>query len=77
MWKSKPSVFNKIIAHNMFVVPLLKPTYGILDQTNQEIKNIDIKTRKVLSMAGKFHINSDVDCLYIARSEGGRGLKAI
>ena len=28
-------------------------------------------------MTGNFHINSDVDCLYIPRSEGGRGLKAI
>ena len=28
-------------------------------------------------MTVNFHINSDVDCLYIPRSEGGRGLKAI
>ena len=28
-------------------------------------------------MIGNFHINNDVDCLYIPRSEGGRGLKAI
>ena len=28
-------------------------------------------------MLGNFPINSDVDCLYILRSEGGRGLKAI
>ena len=28
-------------------------------------------------MTGNFHINSDVDCLYIPRSEGRRGLKAI
>ena len=77
IWKSKLSAFNKTIAHNMFAVPVLKPTYGILDWTIQEIRNIDIKTRKILSMTGNFHINSDVDCLYIPRSEGGRGLKAI
>ena len=28
-------------------------------------------------MTGNFHVNSDVNCLYIPRSEGGRGLKAI
>ena len=28
-------------------------------------------------MTENFHINKDVDCLYIPRSEGGRGLKAI
>ena len=61
----------------MFAVPLLKPTYGILDWTIQEIRNIDIKIRKVLRMTGNFHINSHVDCLYIPSSEGGRGLKAI
>ena len=77
IWKSKLSAFNKTIVHNMFAVPLLKPTYGILDWTIQEIKNIDIRTRKVLSMTVNFQINSDVDCLYIPRSEGGRGLKAI
>ena len=77
IWKSKLSAFNKTIAHNMFAVPVLTPTYGVLDWTIQEITNIDIKTRKILSMAGNFHINSDVDCLYIPRSEGGKGLKAI
>ena len=67
----------KSIAHNLFAAPALKSTYGILDWTIQEIRNIDIKTRKVLSMNGNFHINSNVDCLYIPRSEGDRGLKAI
>ena len=61
----------------MFAVPVLKPTYSILDWTIQEIRNIDIKTRKVLSMTGNFHINSYVDCLYILRSQEGSGLKAI
>ena len=62
----------------MFAVPLLKPTYGILDWIIQEIRNIDIKTTtKKISMTGNFDINSDVECFYIPRSEGGRSLKAI
>ena len=69
IWKSKLSTFNKTIAHNMFAVPGLKPTCSILDWTIQEIRNIDIKTRKILTMTGNFYINSDVDCLYIPRSE--------
>ena len=56
---------------------MLTPTYGVLDWTIQEIRNIDIKIRKILSTTGNFHINGDVDCLNIPRSEGGRGLKAI
>ena len=61
----------------MFVVHVLKPIYSILDWTIQENRNIDIKTKKMLSMKGNFHINSDADCLYIPRSTGGRDLKAI
>ena len=63
--KSKLLAFNKTIAHNMFAVLLLKPTYSILDWTIQEIRNIDIKTRKVFSMTSNFHINSNVDSLHI------------
>ena len=36
IWKSKPSAFNKTITH-IFTVPVLKPTYSILDWTIQEI----------------------------------------
>ena len=69
--------FNKTIADNIFAVTVLKPTYGIYGWTIQEFRNNGIKTRKTLSMKGNFHINSDVNCLYIPRSEGARGLKAI
>ena len=42
-----------------------------------ETRNIDIKARKTLSLTGNFHINSDVECIYILVSEAGRALKAI
>ena len=45
IWKSKLLVFNKTIAHGMFAIPVLKPTYGILDCSIQKIRNIDIKTK--------------------------------
>ena len=38
---------------------------------------IDIKTRKLLSTSGSFHVNSDVDRLYCNRDVGGRGLNSI
>ena len=77
IWKSNLSAFNKMTAHNMFAVAVLTPTYGILDWTIEEIKNIDIKTRKLLNMTGNFHLNSDIHSLYLPRSEGGRGLRSI
>ena len=48
-WKSKLSTSSKTIAIIMFSIPVLKPTYGILDWTIQKIRKIDIKTRKILA----------------------------
>ena len=48
---------------------------GILDWTIQEIKDTDIRTRKILSVTGNFHSNSDVDRLFIGQNIGGRGLR--
>ena len=42
-----------------------------------ETRNIDIKARKTLSLTGNFHINSDVECIYILVSEADRALKAV
>ena len=61
IWSSELSTFNKTIVHNAFAPPDITPTIGILDWTIQEIKDIDIRTRKHLSVTGNFHPNSDVD----------------
>ena len=37
----------------------------------------DVMTRKILTMAGAFHVASDVDRLYVQRSEKGRRLTSI
>lgn len=47
IWKSKLPTFNKTIAHKIFTVPVLIPTFSILDWAIQKIKGIDIKTRKI------------------------------
>ena len=77
IWNSELSAYNKFIAHNAFAVPVITPTFGILNWTIHEIQQIDVKSRKVLTMSGNFHRNSDVDRLYISRKLGGRGLKSI
>ena len=63
-------------AHNAFADLVITPTIGILDWTIQEIKDIDTRTRNILSVTGNFHPNSDVDRLYIGRNIGGRGLRS-
>ena len=77
IWESELSGYHKHIAHNAYAVPVIVPTFGLLDWTKAEIKQIDIKTRKTLCMIGSFHRNSDVDRLYVQRKKGGRGLKSI
>ena len=42
-----------------------------------ELQAIDRKTRKLFTIYGALHPKSDVDRLYIARKEGGRGLISI
>ena len=77
IWTGELSAYNKRIAHNAFAVPVLIPTFGILDWTIQEIEHIDTQIRKILCMTGNFHRNSDVDRLYLQRKRGGRDLRSI
>ena len=77
IWRSELSTYKKHIAHNTFAVPVLIPTFGIIDWIIQEIKHIDTRTRKMLCMTGNFHRNSDVNWLYLQRRHGGRGFKSI
>ena len=77
IWKSELSSFNKVIAHNTFAIPVLTTTVEVIDWTIKEIKEIDIRTRRHLTLNGNFHQNGNVDKLYIPRSQGGRGIKMI
>ena len=47
----------------------------VIDWTVEEIKEIDITTRKHLTITGNFHPNGDVDKLYLPRSQGGKESK--
>ena len=77
IWLSELTNFNKMIAHNSFPIPIFTTTIKILDWTIKEINDVDVKTRKVLTMTDSFHPNSDIDKLYISRKSGGRGVKVI
>ena len=55
----------------------MTPTFGILDWTLQNVKDIDIRTRKILNRTSNFNRNSNIDPLYIPRSMGGTGLKSM
>ena len=42
--------------------------------TKEELKTLDLMTRKVLTMIGAFYSKTDVDRLYVSKEDGGRGL---
>ena len=47
---------------------------GIIDWTKEELHEIDRTTRKLLTIYRVLHPQADVDRLYMARADGGRGL---
>ena len=77
IWSSELSDCNKVIAHNSFTIPVIIPTEGSVYWTIDDINHLDIKLRKILSMTGNFHPNSDIDKIYVSRTKGGRELQEI
>ena len=71
------TIFLQQSPRSIFAIPILTPTFGILQWTKQELEDLDIKTRKILTACGSIHINSDIDRLYCYRKYSGRGLNSI
>ena len=64
IWSSVLYASSKVTSHNIFAIPVITPTYGIINWTKEELYNIDIKTRKLFTSKDSFHINSYIDRLY-------------
>ena len=47
---------------------------GILKWNTDELKSLDRRTRKSITMHGALHLKSDVDRVYLRRELGRRGL---
>ena len=77
MLKSTLNGKNKLTAINTWAVAIFRYVVGILYWKESELKEIDRKSRKTMTMYGALHPNSDVDRLYIKRKEGGRGLISV
>ena len=75
--KSKLYSGNMVRGINAWAVAVVRYTAGIIDWSKKEVKDIDIKTRKILTMAGAFRMRGVVDRLYIQRKEGGRGMISV
>jgi hypothetical protein len=75
--KSELNARNKITAIGALAVTVLRYSFGIINWKLEEIKQIDRKTRKMLTMYKMYHPKADIDRLYVKRKEGGRGLVQI
>ena len=60
-----------------WAVPVLRYGAGVINWRIDELKNIDIKTKKMLRYNGAHHPQGDVDRLYVSRDKAGRGLQNI
>ncbi|KXJ19770.1 hypothetical protein AC249_AIPGENE21527 [Exaiptasia diaphana] len=75
--KSKLYGGNLIKAINAWAVSVVRYSAGILDWSDRELKEMDVKTRKRLTMFGTFHKKGSVPRLYMKRKHGGRGLISV
>ena len=77
IWSSELYASHKVTSHDIFAIPVITPTFGIINWTKEELHNIDIKTRKLLTSTGSFYIKSGIDRLYSYFNKGGRGLNSL
>ena len=75
--ETKLSSRNLIKGINTWDVPLVRYSRPFLKWTREELKQIDQRTRKLMTMHKALHPRDDVDRLYVSRKEGGRGLASI
>ena len=75
--KSKLNSKNVISAINSRAISIIRYSAGIIKWTIKEMKELDRKTRKLLTINSMFHKRGDIDRLYIKRSEGGRGMISV
>ena len=75
--KSKLKSGNLFHAINTWAVSLYRYGAGIVQWTKDELKQIDRRTRKLITLYRGMHPRSDVDRMYVEREKGGRGLTSI
>ena len=75
--KSKLNGRNKVTAIKTWEVAIARYGAGIIQWKANELKDLDRKSRKKMTMYGGLHPQSDVDRWYVKRKEGVRGLISV
>ena len=73
----KLSSRNPMKGINTWAVPLVRYSRPFLKWTRDELKQMDLKKRKLMTMHKPLYPRDDVDRLYVSRKQGGRGLASI
>ena len=76
LFETKLTSPNLIKGINTWAVPLVRYSGPFLKWTRDELKQMDQRTRKLMTMHKALHSRDDVD-RYVSRKEGGRGLASI
>ena len=74
--ETKLSSRNLIKGINTWAVPLVRYS-GPFPKWTRDERQLDRRTRKLMTMHKTLHPRDDVDRLYVLRKEGGRGLTSI
>ena len=72
--KSELNASNRAEATYIMAVPVVTYSFNFTNWKLSEIKKLDTKTRKLLTMGKMHHPRSDVDRLYLPRARSRRGL---
>ena len=75
--ETKLSCRNLIKGINTWAVSLVRYSGLFLKWAREELKQVDQRIRKLMTMHKALHPRDDVDRLYVSRKEGGRGLASI
>ena len=75
--ETKISSQNLIKGIHSSAVPLVRYSGPFLKWARDELKQMDQRTRKLMTMHKALHPRDDVDRLYVSRKEEGRGIASI
>ena len=75
--ETKLSSRNLIKGINTWAVPLVRYSGPFLKWTRDEFRQMNQRTRKLMTIHKALHPRDDVDRLYVPRKEGGRRLASI
>ena len=63
---------NLVKGINTWAIGVVRYSAGVLDWTKDDLRQMDSKTRKVLTLCGAFQKRGSFGRLYLKRKEGGR-----